>query len=127
VAAIGFSGDTGDTAVTYRGNINTTYLDMRDVLFPELPHARCAPGSGEKIDENDFFVTKKGAEKRREKTRRFCRECPEQIPCLIWALEHNEEGIWGGFDTRQRNKLRRDARRRKVPFTVLLSTDLSLD
>jgi hypothetical protein len=37
----------------------------------------------------------------------ICRVCPVQEPCLQWALEHHETGIWGGTTERRRQELRR--------------------
>jgi WhiB family redox-sensing transcriptional regulator len=44
--------------------------------------------------------------------KRICADCPVQRPCLDAALERNEQhGIWGGTTVRERNKMRRAARR----------------
>lgn len=32
----------------------------------------------------------------------LCRSCEVRLPCLSWALDHGEEGIWGGFTERAR-------------------------
>jgi len=32
----------------------------------------------------------------------ICRRCPSQNPCLTWALENGEHGIWGGMTEEER-------------------------
>lgn len=35
-----------------------------------------------------------------------CDRCPVRVPCLNWALDHNEQhGVWGGLSTPQRRAL----------------------
>ena len=35
----------------------------------------------------------------------ICRSCPVQTPCLAHALEHSEEGCWGGTTPEQRRRI----------------------
>jgi WhiB family redox-sensing transcriptional regulator len=43
----------------------------------------------------------------------ICAECPVQLDCLGWALEHNERvGIWGGVSARRRLQMGDEARLR---------------
>ena len=35
-----------------------------------------------------------------------CRSCPVREPCLAYALEHHEVGVWGGTTGRERRRLR---------------------
>ena len=37
----------------------------------------------------------------------ICQDCPQQSPCLQYALDNNERGVWGGTSERQRKKIRR--------------------
>lgn len=37
--------------------------------------------------------------------RRVCQACPVRSACLAWAVEHEEEGIWGGLTEAERKKL----------------------
>lgn len=39
--------------------------------------------------------------------RRACLECPFRVPCLEWAIAHNESGYWGGTTGAQRAKIKR--------------------
>lgn len=40
--------------------------------------------------------------------KRVCAVCPVEEMCLEWALETNEpDGIWGGYTTGERRRLRR--------------------
>lgn len=36
-----------------------------------------------------------------------CEGCPVQQPCLDYAVEHGEFGVWGGMSERQRRIIRR--------------------
>lgn len=36
-----------------------------------------------------------------------CEDCAAREPCLKWALEHDEAGVWGGTTDRDRDRLRR--------------------
>lgn len=43
--------------------------------------------------------------------RRICTPCPMQAECLEWALALPERhGIWGGFTTQERERMRRSRR-----------------
>jgi WhiB family redox-sensing transcriptional regulator len=45
---------------------------------------------------------------------RICRSCPVRLQCLEGAVQRGEnEGIWGGYTTAQRNQLVREARARR--------------
>jgi WhiB family transcriptional regulator, redox-sensing transcriptional regulator len=37
-----------------------------------------------------------------------CRECPVRRECLLYAIELNCTGIWGGMDTAERRKYAAD-------------------
>jgi WhiB family redox-sensing transcriptional regulator len=37
----------------------------------------------------------------------FCQACEVRIECLNWALEHDEEGVWGGTTLQQREAMKR--------------------
>ena len=50
-------------------------------------------------------------------TRSICTGCDVRTECLRWAVEHDEEGIWGGLTKRQRRKLTR-------PLEPEYSTDI---
>lgn len=43
-----------------------------------------------------------------------CEGCPFQSPCLQWAIENQEYGVWGGTSERARKRIR-------VTGTVLAS------
>lgn len=36
----------------------------------------------------------------------ICGQCPERIPCGLWAIDNAEVGIWGGMTTRERQVIR---------------------
>ncbi|MET9952372.1 WhiB family transcriptional regulator [Streptomyces sp. NPDC006339] len=39
--------------------------------------------------------------------RRICTACEVRKPCLEWAIEHGEPGVWGGTTPNQRTAIRR--------------------
>jgi WhiB family redox-sensing transcriptional regulator len=45
--------------------------------------------------------------------RRMCAGCPYKQPCLEWAVEHDEMGIWGGTTAKERRVHRRALKSRK--------------
>lgn len=45
----------------------------------------------------------------------YCNICPVRADCLAWALEHHEEGVWGGTTTYQRRQLGRKQERTVCP------------
>jgi WhiB family redox-sensing transcriptional regulator len=49
-------------------------------------------------NENDIYL-------HAEEARVLCRICPVQAECLRFALENDEQGIWGGTDERDRKAL----------------------
>ena len=69
----------------------------RDVLFYPLENAR------EKQKANAAQTAH---------AKELCRVCPVRWTCLDYALTRPERyGIWGGFDPRERNQIRRDMTR----------------
>jgi WhiB family transcriptional regulator, redox-sensing transcriptional regulator len=37
----------------------------------------------------------------------ICRACPERLDCGSWALDHDEDGVWGGMTRQERDLIRR--------------------
>ena len=35
----------------------------------------------------------------------LCKGCPVRVPCLTYALVHNEHGVWGGLNRKERRQL----------------------
>lgn len=66
--------------------------------MPRLPEARCVDS------DPDAWFPQTNEEERSAK--RICRLCAERQPCLQWALDHDESGIWGGTNERERRRLR---------------------
>lgn len=42
---------------------------------------------------------------------RWCQPCPVRADCLAWAVAAHEHGVWGGTTERERNGIRRRARK----------------
>lgn len=43
-----------------------------------------------------------------QKARAVCADCPVQEECLTAGLERHEDGIWGGYNVKERKALRRE-------------------
>lgn len=65
--------------------------------MPTLPQAACRA-----LDPEAFFAFD---DRRIQQARNVCRRCPEIRPCLAWALEHSEYGVWAGTTEDQRAEL----------------------
>jgi WhiB family redox-sensing transcriptional regulator len=48
----------------------------------------------------------------------ICVRCEVREPCLAYALEHNEKGIWGGLSERERSRLKAGTRSSAEPFPL---------
>lgn len=44
-----------------------------------------------------------------------CRSCPVRELCLQWALDHFEQGVWGGLTEEQRNAVNQQRHRVRCP------------
>jgi WhiB family transcriptional regulator, redox-sensing transcriptional regulator len=59
----------------------------------------------------EIFFPEKGAKGQSlyivQAARRMCAGCPYKEPCLAWAVEHDEMGIWGGTTAKERRVHRR--------------------
>jgi WhiB family redox-sensing transcriptional regulator len=40
--------------------------------------------------------------------KRVCARCPLRAPCLEYALENDEPGVWGGTSEAERRRMKRD-------------------
>ena len=69
--------------------------DITDLLQRPAWHAQAAcrdvkvdffPGQGEDL----------------EPAKAVCRRCPLAVECAGWAVEHREQGVWGGLSARDR-------------------------
>ncbi len=54
-----------------------------------------------------------------QEARRFCEPCPVKEECFQYAIDHNEEGVWGGTSEKQRRRLRSRAIVQGVPVNSL--------
>lgn len=53
--------------------------------------------------EVDFFPDAHSPH--RSAGKKFCRDCPVMSLCKTYAIAHNEIGIWGGTDYKERQRL----------------------
>jgi len=65
-----------------------------------FPHA-------ERTERGDFSTQYKKAGEHTIAAKAICGECPQQIPCLNYALYYEAFGIWGGTTERERKLLRK--------------------
>lgn len=45
----------------------------------------------------------------------FCQACDVRLTCLNWALDNDEDGVWGGTTRQQREAMKRPIVRAKCP------------
>lgn len=50
----------------------------------------------------------RGERERMEKARRVCAGCPVRLECLMYAIELDCTGVWGGMDYAERKNYARD-------------------
>ncbi len=58
------------------------------------------------VDPEMFFSNENDIYLYGEEARAVCRICPLQTACLQFALDNDEQGIWGGTDERDRKAIR---------------------
>ncbi|MFD4397267.1 WhiB family transcriptional regulator [Kitasatospora sp. NPDC058478] len=72
----------------------------------------CQPNFDPDTIDPQWWVSETAAEIIRAKA--VCRDlCPVMDACARYAIDHNEQGVWGGLDDRDRQTLRR-ARQRQA-------------
>ena len=90
-----------------------TYKEIHGFLgrFPDFSTEGIPPCS--ETDPEAFFPDKGMANTSWEEMRmakNICKACPYKTPCLDWAIDNREFGIWGGTTERERRPLRRSRR-----------------
>ncbi len=84
----------------------------RGVDAPVLPGAACT------LVDPDLFHPVKLTRPAATRAKRVCASCRGLVPCLRWALEHDEDlGVWGATTPTEREKIR-DQLDKGVPFAV---------
>lgn len=74
-------------------------------LFFDIPNDDWVQEAICTTTDPEIFHPEKGNQN--HEARRICAQCPVRMPCLEWAMLHNERGIWGGFSERDRERLKR--------------------
>ena len=79
------------------------------IASPNLPNALCADNrvNPELFYADDCQQPDKAVV---EQARAICIQCPVRVPCLQWALQNEDFGMWGGLTANER----RDFKRRKL-------------
>lgn len=92
----------------------TPRLRPRSLMGIDVPRERpVAPsgGSCEGRDTNIWFPDAEDHLRTNEREAlRICHECPVQLRCLMYSLEWERFGIWGGMTEHQRHMIRRSLR-----------------
>lgn len=91
---------------------------LEDLLVtePDYPWAY-TDGTQECIDKPDFWFPEVGAND--PEPIDACRACPFQVPCLHWAVHHEDDGIWAGVSKTALRKIRKHLGiTRRTPETV---------
>ncbi|UVK58524.1 WhiB family transcription factor [Mycobacterium phage Jarcob] len=57
--------------------------------------------------DGDIWFLNESGHYTADPARRICWTCPVQAPCLKFALQHNEAGVWGGFSEKERARIKR--------------------
>lgn len=60
-----------------------------------------------KSSDPSLFILERGEDVRPALA--VCSTCPVKEPCLRYALDNNEAGVWGGTTGKQRRRMRRVA------------------
>lgn len=68
---------------------------MRINPRPWAQHAACKD-----MDTTLFFPESHP----KAKAAQACSSCPVRLECLVWAIENDEQGMWGGLSHRNRSK-----------------------
>jgi WhiB family transcriptional regulator, redox-sensing transcriptional regulator len=92
-------------APTRRGTSEKTGSPPRQRLRFDLESWRNDPPCAQ-TDPEAFFPERGGSNRY---AKGVCLQCPVWMPCLEWALDHDEYfGIWGGFSERERRRLQKE-------------------
>ena len=73
-----------------------------DLHLPDLPGALCV-----EVDPEAFHPERGGEVRTAAPAKAVCVQCPEQDPCLSYALSNYVEGVWGGTTTDERDATRK--------------------
>lgn len=76
------------------------------MIKPDMPNRQCA-GMGDLFFMSPPTKTNNLRLKEME-AKKLCAICPHSEECLEYSLHHEEFGIWGGLNQRQRMAMRRE-------------------
>lgn len=78
-------------------------------LYPDFHNKGPARCSEPHINPDMFFTDPKEPEYHKDvaKAKAVCSPCVYKDECLVWALERNEIGVWGGTTESDRRRLKR--------------------
>lgn len=87
----------------------TLTSSMSTTTEPEWWHlAHCTD-----VDTRLFF-----RDSNEEPAKALCERCPVREPCLRHALAHNEHGVWGGLNRKERRQIRKQQRKQNALATL---------
>lgn len=70
------------------------------------------------IDSEFFFPEKNIWSIENQQVKKLCQTCMVKKDCLDYALRHSVDGIWGGTNRRQRQKLRKQLNIVPIPIKI---------
>lgn len=83
--------------------------------YPDF-HSKGTPKC-QTVDDPDMFFPEpygKGSGALSARAKDVCKGCPYIQECLIWALERDEPGVWGGTSENERRRMKRNAVKNRV-------------
>lgn len=95
---------------------------MNRIIFDDQPECTSAPDL--------FFPSSTGSKHAMEceRAKSICRRCPFRVPCLAWALEYDEWGIWGGTTHEERHGVTAPAKpQRMTRYQLYAATQKMID
>ena len=70
--------------------------------YPHFENAVC-----QSIGVEPYYPYSKTLDAENKMAMNACNVCPEMEKCLKWALQHEDQGIWGGTTPNTRRKMRK--------------------
>lgn len=101
-------------------------IDIYEIKGPEFltdevpPCATADPEAffPQEIEVNGKVVSSKYYDEKSAK--KVCANCPYKIDCLVYAMENDVLGIWGGTTEKDRRDLRRRTRATGIPVQLYI-------
>lgn len=84
-----------------------TYKARKDAAYPTfLVSGQGLCGTDPFPDDFTEAGERTGQRKRRARAAKVCTDCLFKEPCLTWAIETKQQGVYGGTTTQERKAMR---------------------